>query len=932
MDPPAQLQQLSRYTQLYQTDKQDFLKQLVTNVTLGQDKEEDTLVQLDVLQRMGWEGSELLAAHRDKDETLLNLAAKFHEDITVMKRIIDVCPGLLLVSRTGEYEGQTTLHIVISKCNHAAVRMLLKAGVVKKFKDQVLRMVATGSRFTNTVMMGELPLSVAALTLDIDIVELMFKYGTSDMISFQNSYGDTVFHSLIKYACLNPNKTNAVLEMCHEINKRLGERPAEEVVTTGARVHLAYKDLITAWFLPNFSNQTPLQLAASLEQVDIFRFILNIEGVYCQLDRHDGLFDVHLYDITEIDTVALTNWQRKNSSKMKQSQAHQKNKVSSIDTPLTNVNQSNTRYKKPGANPFKQTYKPILETVCEIDVQQAFEVLNLKVMRTIIRAKWSRYRWLYFTWAFFHLVYISILTYYAVVKTEILNQQLPSSTTPNSTGHGNTSLFQCVYTCVLHTMNSEPQQTITPSPRLNNQYNKTLFVLIINIVHSHSVLIILFEIRRRIFQGYKFHLKKIHHNGTYRVLLCIFSVSILVDSLWYLISPTNNYLLILALLLGWWFLTFFLRALKKFSFFTVMIQKVLQGDAVRFAVIIILEFVSFTVALYITFLSTQPEGFRSLGETFLTLFNLMLGLTELDILTQARTPWLAITLFIIFVLLTYVLMLNALIAMMSQTCAMVSENKFAQGELQRLSIILFLENIMPHRLKVCCGTCKKVKHFDVSLKTTIEEDRYFLELDSLQTNYSKGSSIMKRKQMVQTLNFDNTSSDVQRYLEMLNQNKSMKYPEHTPAIKEKKQSSHNLLEFPRPQKGGLSPVSKRKPSRLSKSSSRKGRDSVEASPSEESNHKIRFGGTSDVKQASVRLGVDGVSDVRDRPSVRPGVEGVSDVKDRPFARLGVEGMSDMRDRSPVGMGQESDDPPSKDQTDGLHMSLEYRPDIANVEV
>ncbi|XP_046376203.2 transient receptor potential cation channel subfamily V member 6-like [Haliotis rufescens] len=882
---PAQQQRL------YQTDQQGFLKKLVTNVVLGRDKEEEAMAQLDVLQRTGREGSELLAAHRDKDETLLNLAAKFHEDVTVMKKIIEVCPGLLLVSRTGEYEGQTTLHIVISKCNYAAVKMLLKAGVVKRFKDQVLRMLATGSRFTNTVMMGELPLSVAALTLDTHILELMFKYGTSDMVSFQNSYGDTVFHSLIKYACLHPDKTNAVIEMCHGINKRLGERPTEEVLTTGASVHLAHKDPMTVWFLPNYSNQTPMQLAASLEQVDIFRFILNIEGVYCQLDRHDGLFDVHLYDITEIDTVSLTNWQRKNNIKMKQSQAHQKNKVSSIDTPLTNINQNNTRYNKPGANPLKQTYKPILETICEIDVQQAFEVLNLKVMRTIIRAKWSRYRWVYLTWAILHIIYILILTWYAVVKTEILNQQLPRSTTANTTGQGNMSLFHCVYTCVQHTINSEPQQSQTiplSSPSLNKEYNTTLFVLVITILNIViAVLIILFEIRRRIFQGYKFHLKKIHHNGTYRVLLCVFSVSLLVDSLWYLFSPTNNYLLILALLLGWWFLTFFLRALKKFSFFTVMIQKVLQGDAVRFAVIIILEFVSFTVALYITFLSTQPEGFRSLGETFLTLFNLMLGLTELNILTQARDPWLAITLFILFVLLTYVLMLNALIAMMSQTCAMVSENKLAQGELQRLSIILFLENIMPHRLKVCCGTCKKVKHFDVGQKTTIEEDRYFLEMDSLQTNYSKGSSIMKRKQMVQTLKFDNTSSDVQRYLQMLPQAKSRKYPEHTiKPIKEKKQRSQNLIEVPKPQDGGLSPVSRGRPSLLSRSSfKRKGRDVVDASPSDELKHQIRFGG-----------------------------------------------VSDTRDTSPVGMGQERDDPPSKDQTDGLHVSLEYRPDIANVEI
>jgi hypothetical protein len=50
----------------------------------------------------------------------------------------------------------------------------------------------------------------------------------------------------------------------------------------------------------------------------------------------------------------------------------------------------------------------------------------------------------------------------------------------------------------------------------------------------------------------------------------------------YLVSgPDNNFFLILALLVGWWFTTFFLRPLQKFSFFTVMLQKVFLGDMLR---------------------------------------------------------------------------------------------------------------------------------------------------------------------------------------------------------------------------------------------------------------------------------------------------------------------------------------------------------------
>ena len=46
-------------------------------------------------------------------------------------------------------------------------------------------------------------------------------------------------------------------------------------------------------------------------------------------------------------------------------------------------------------------------------------------------------------------------------------------------------------------------------------------------------------------------------------------------------GPDNNYFLILALLIGWWFTAFFLRPFKKFSFFTVMLSKVLVGDMLR---------------------------------------------------------------------------------------------------------------------------------------------------------------------------------------------------------------------------------------------------------------------------------------------------------------------------------------------------------------
>lgn len=98
----------------------------------------------------------------------------------------------------------------------------------------------------------------------------------------------------------------------------------------------------------------------------------------------------------------------------------------------------------------------------------------------------------------------------------------------------------------------------------------------------------------------------------------------------------------------------------------------------RFSSVIALEVVAFSAAMYITFLRSPgqpPEEFKDYTRTILTMFQLMLGLSEIEVLYQAHDPWLAILLFVLYVLLTYALMLNALIALMSNTCSVVSENK-----------------------------------------------------------------------------------------------------------------------------------------------------------------------------------------------------------------------------------------------------------------
>lgn len=159
-------------------------------------------------------------------ETLLHLAVKSQDDISLVTKLSDICPDLLLRAREHslKFRGQTALHMAITKCNEAAIEAMLKA--CRKHKNEemstLLQTRATGFRFVNTVMMGQIPLTVAALTGNIKIVDALIRYGAD--LYIQNDEEDTVFHSLVKYAATYPEKVMTIIQMMRHLNYKLGEK------------------------------------------------------------------------------------------------------------------------------------------------------------------------------------------------------------------------------------------------------------------------------------------------------------------------------------------------------------------------------------------------------------------------------------------------------------------------------------------------------------------------------------------------------------------------------------------------------------------------------------------------------------------------------------------------------------------------------------
>uniref|UniRef100_A0A3P8XDC0 Ion transport domain-containing protein n=1 Tax=Esox lucius TaxID=8010 RepID=A0A3P8XDC0_ESOLU len=206
--------------------------------------------------------------------------------------------------------------------------------------------------------------------------------------------------------------------------------------------------------------------------------------------------------------------------------------------------------------------------------------------------------------------------------------------------------------------------------------------------------------------------KSLFVDGSFQLLYFIYSVLVLVTAGLYL-SGVEAYVsvMVFALVLGWMNTLYFTRGLKLTGTYSIMIQKILFKDLFRFLLVYVLFMIGYASAL-VSLLTVCPgpeevcpasgclnyphcRDTNTFSKFLLDLFKLTIGMGDLDMASSAQYPVVFLILLVTYIILTFVLLLNMLIALMGETVGQVSKESKKIWKLQWATTILDIERSFP---------------------------------------------------------------------------------------------------------------------------------------------------------------------------------------------------------------------------------------------
>ncbi|KAM9846736.1 transient receptor potential cation channel subfamily V member 1 [Aulostomus maculatus] len=223
-------------------------------------------------------------------------------------------------------------------------------------------------------------------------------------------------------------------------------------------------------------------------------------------------------------------------------------------------------------------------------------------------------------------------------------------------------------------------------------------------------------------------------DGYYEILFFGQAILFLVSAGLYMCGQ-EEYLgfLVLSLALSWVNLLYYSRGDRHMGIYSIMIQKMILGDILRFLFVYVVFLFGFSAAVVSLLIEppvrnhTVPVGrtrlygsapaedcvkptFRNISYTTLQLFKFTIGMGDVEFTEGYQYKEVFYVLLIGYIILTYILLLNMLIALMNRTVETITMESSSIWKLQRAITILDMEKRLPLclRRKLRCGVEKNL--------------------------------------------------------------------------------------------------------------------------------------------------------------------------------------------------------------------------------
>ncbi|XP_052809323.1 transient receptor potential cation channel subfamily V member 3-like [Mya arenaria] len=571
-------------------------------------------------------------------------------------------------------EGNTEFHWAVCKGDKKLVmEMLNRYNKEEITKD--LTTYATGRKFAQTVMLGELPLFTSALSFNRDMLDILLNAGAN--LYATNTKGDNICHALIQYAGMYPDKESDVIDMLDYISNEKEDETCD----------------IPLCKMKNEKQFTPLELSIQYGLSKSFLAIYNTKHYKKQIDA--CLIDIKRYDITVLEPivqddpfcksrVCFHDGRTIDTEKAEQNNAQRKSKDNT-------TNEQNTTADREKDQVASQS---ILYLLFDIPPSDALSFLLAPMVKRLIKLKWEYYKWFIWLWCFLHFIFVCFLTWYATSRA------VQQSNT--FTGTFDVSVSPTYMRRVFE------DKMLT---------GFAVFSLIWGMVFLIPEVAKWIKLGcpccRQTFEWNKIIKLNPYSNVSLRLLLSLFSLSLILDFWLTLINhygssfQYDNFCLYVSVIIGWLFLIFLMRAFKYFSFFGVILHKVMLGDVIRFVVIFTLNVFGFGTAMFMALQGSgaiDDENYSTYRRTLLSMVKLIGGLGDVPNFYETRYPEICIVIFFVYEIMTVVVILNALIALMSATCTELVGNvrndhpHDRYWQLDLLALILYLEGFFPECL------------------------------------------------------------------------------------------------------------------------------------------------------------------------------------------------------------------------------------------